>query len=88
MSYATSLRKAKCESVDTTIRKWRLLFSGRLQRTRDERLSHRVMLGMLAGGENPGPDRPEITGPKRLVDDFRVFRATEGSTETSPWCLE
>ena len=38
---------------------------------------------MLAGGENPGPDRPEITGPKRLVDDFRVFRATEGSTETS-----
>ena len=59
MSYAKALKKAKCESVETTIHKRRLFFSGAVQRTTNERLTHRVMFGTLAGGENPGPGRPE-----------------------------
>ena len=33
MSYAKALKKAQCESAETTIRKWRLLFAGAVQRT-------------------------------------------------------
>ena len=32
----------------------RLLFAGAVQRMTDERLTHRVMFGTMAGGENPG----------------------------------
>ena len=42
MSYAKALKKAQCESVETTIRKRRLLFAGGVQRTHNERLTHRV----------------------------------------------
>ena len=38
MSYARTLNKAQCESVETTIRKRRLLFAGDVQRTNNERL--------------------------------------------------
>ena len=58
MSYAKALKKAQCESVETTIRKRRLLFSGAAQRMHNERLTRRVMFGTMAGGENPGPGRP------------------------------
>ena len=59
MSYAKALKKAQCESVETTICKRHLLFAGAIQRTTNERLPHRVMFGTMAGGENPGPGRPE-----------------------------
>ena len=36
----------------------------------------------MAGGENPGPGRPEKNWAQYLADDLRVFRATEGSTES------
>ena len=36
MSYAKALKKARCESVDTAIRKRRLLFAGAVQRTSNE----------------------------------------------------
>ena len=85
VSYAKALEKAaQCESVERTIRKRRLLFAGGVQRTHNERLTRRVMLGTMAGGENPGPGRPEKNWAQRLVDDLRVFRATEGSTESVP----
>ena len=42
------------------------------------------MFGTMAGGENPGPGRPEKNLAQCLVDDLRVFRATEGSTESVP----
>ena len=84
MSYANALKKVECESVETTICKWRLLFAGGVQRTHNKRLSRRVMFGTMAGGENPGPGRPEKNWAQRLVDDLRVFRATEPSTESVP----
>ena len=40
------------------------------------------MFETMAGGENPGPGRPKKNWTQCLVDDLRVFRATEGSTES------
>ena len=59
MSYAKALKKVQCESVETSIRKRRLLFAGAVQRTTNERLTHRVMFGTLAGGDRPGPGLPK-----------------------------
>ena len=42
------------------------------------------MFGTVAGGENPGPGRREKNWAQCLVDDVKVFRATEGSTESFP----
>ena len=84
ISYAKALKKAQCESVETTVRKRRLLFAGGVQRTSNERLTRRVMFGTMAGGQNPGPSRPEKNWAQCLVDDIRVFGATEGSTESVP----
>ena len=67
-----------------TIRKRRLLFAGAVQRTHNESLTRRVMFGTMVGVENPGPGRPEKNWARCLVDDLRVFRATEGSTESVP----
>ena len=39
MSYAKALKKAQCESVETTIRKRFLVVAGGVQRTHNERLS-------------------------------------------------
>ena len=59
MSYAKALKKAQCESVETTVRKRRLIFAGAVERTTNERLTHRFMFGTIAGGGNPGPGRTE-----------------------------
>ena len=84
VSYAKALKEAQCEGVQTTIRKWRLLFAGAVQWANNERLTRPVMFGTMAGGENPRPGRPEKNWAKCLVDDLRVFRATEGSTQSVP----
>ena len=73
-----------CESVETTIRKRCLLFGGAVQRTHNERQNRRTIFGTMAGGENPGPGRPEKNWAQCLVDDLRVFGATEGPTESVP----
>ena len=59
MSYAKALKKAQCESVETTIRKRRFLSAGAVQRMTNERLPHRVMFGTLVGGDRPGPGLPK-----------------------------
>ena len=46
--------------------------------------TRRVMFGTMAGGENPGPGRPEKNWAQCLVDDLMMFRATEGFTESVP----
>ena len=56
-SYAKALKKAQCESIETTIRKRRLLFAGCVQRTHNERLTRRVMFGTMAGGYGNRPTR-------------------------------
>ena len=84
MSYAKAIEKAQCESVEMTIRKRRLLSAGAVQRTHNERLTRRVIFGTMAGGEKPGPGRPENSWSQCLVDDLRVCRATEGFAERIP----
>ena len=50
---------------------------GPYKRTNNERLSRRVMVGAMAGWENPGPGRPEKNRAQQcLLDDLRMFRAT------------
>ena len=85
MSYAKALKKAQCESVETTIRKRRLQFEGAVQRTSNERLTHRVMFETMAGGVNP--KRLENNWAQCLVDDIRVFEATGGSKDSFPLLL-
>ena len=82
MSCAKALKKEQTESVETAIRKRRLLFAGAVQRTNNERRTRRVMFGTMAGGENPGPGRPKKKWAQCPVDDLGMFRATEGSTES------
>ena len=88
LMYAKALKKAQCERVEATILRPRLLFAGGVQLTNNERLTRRVMFGTMAGGENPGPGRPEKKWAQRLLNDLRVFRATKGYTESFPWCSE
>ena len=42
------------------------------------------MFGTMAGGVNPGRGRPEKNWAQCLADDIRVFKATKGSTDSSP----
>ena len=76
--------KRQGESVETITRKRRLLFAGAVQRTKNEQLTRRVMFGTVVGRENAGPGRSRNNRAQSLSDDFKVFRATEGSTERSP----
>ena len=78
MSYAKALKKVQCESVETSVRKGRLLFAGAVQRTTSERLTHRVKFGTMAGGVNPGRGRSKKNWAQCLLDDIiRVSEATE-----------
>ena len=61
--YTKALKKAQRESVETTIRRRRLLFAGAVQRAHNERLTRRVMLGRwLVGGARDQADQKR-TGP-------------------------
>ena len=82
--YAKALKKAQCEGVETTIHKRCLFFAGAVQWTSNERLNQCVMFATMTGGVNPGRGRPEKNWAQCLVDDIRVFEATEGSTDSSP----
>ena len=84
MSYAKALKNPQCERVDTTICKRRFLFAETVQRTYNERLTRLVIYETMDGGENPGPGRPERNWAQCLVVGLRVFRATEGYTESVP----
>ena len=83
MSHAKAIKKEQCQSVETSVGKRRLLFAGVVQRATNERLTHRVMFGMMASGVNSGRGRPETNWAQCLADDIRVFEATEGSAESS-----
>ena len=80
MSYAKALTKARCESVETTIRTRRSPFAGAVERTTNERLTRRVMFETMVGGENPELGRPEKTGPvsSRRPQDSSSHRGVHG----------
>ena len=43
------------------------------------------MFGMIAGGVSPGRGRKRKNWAQCLADYISVFKATEGSTDSSPW---
>ena len=49
--YANAPLRTDSESVETTVRRRRILFAGFVARMREERLSRRVMFGEMLGGE-------------------------------------
>ena len=51
LSYANALRRTYFESVETTVRRRRILFEGFVARTGEERLPRRVMFGEMLGGK-------------------------------------
>ena len=50
LSYAKALKVTRCESIDTTIRKRRLLLAGAATRQNTGQSPSRVMSGTMAGG--------------------------------------
>ena len=83
LSYAKALKKTRCESIEATIRKRRILFAGAVARQNEGRLPRRVMLGKMTGGEGRRPSGQPKSWYRCLLDDLKVFNATEGSTEHS-----
>ena len=51
LSYANALLRADTESVETTVRRRRMLFAGFAARMGEERLPRRVMFGEMLGGK-------------------------------------
>eukprot|EP00903_Cladosiphon_okamuranus_P020132 g18485.t1 len=84
LSYAQALKRVDCQSVEATIRQWRLLFAGAVATQPDGRLPKRLMFGELVGGEDPGKESPEQNWLMCLKDDLKAFGSTHGSTEDEP----
>ena len=57
LSYANGFLRTDSESVETTVRRRRILFAGFVARTGEERLSRRVMFGEMLGGKGYSGDR-------------------------------
>ena len=51
LSYANALLRTDSESVETTVRRRRILFAGFVTRMGEERLPRRVMFGEMLGGK-------------------------------------
>ena len=73
MSYAKALEKANAKASRRPSANGVSSVAQGVPRTNKERQTHRVMFGTMAGGENPGPGRPENNWAQCLADDLRVF---------------
>ena len=83
LSYSKALKQAHYDSIETVVRKRRLLFAGAVAKKHNGRLPRRVMFGALSGGEKPKPGSPEKIWLDWVSEDFKAFEATSGSTEDS-----
>ena len=83
LSYAKALKKTRCESIETTIRKRRLFVAGGVARQKVGRLPRRVMLRKMTVGEGRGPGGQPKSWYRCLLDDLEAVDATKGSTEQS-----
>ena len=82
LSYATALKQTQCDSVETVVRKRRLLFAGAVAKKHNGRLPRRVMFGALSGGEKPKPGRPEKMWLDCVSDNLKAFQATAALRKT------
>ena len=71
--YVDALEKTGCESLETTIRRRRLLLAGFLHRQSDERLTRRLLYGGLVNGAKRRRGRPEKSWWTCLLDDLKAF---------------
>ena len=62
MPYAKALKKSQYRRRDDHPQKSRVFCAGGGQRVKNERLTHRVMFGMMAVGQNLGHGRPRTNG--------------------------
>lgn len=70
LSYPKALKQTQPESVETVIRKRRLLFAGVLGRKHLRRLPRRVTFGALCGEDTSIPGSPDKNWLRCLSDDL------------------
>ena len=83
ISYAAALKKTRCASIETTIRKRRLVFAWAVPRQNEGRLPRRVMLGKMTSGEGrrPGGQPKSFHGTHQVGfggEGHRVDRCSQG----------
>ena len=71
LSYSKALKQTHCDSVKTVVRRRRLLFAGAVATKHNGRLPHRVMFGVVSGGEKPKPGRPD-----KIRSGWIAYRST------------
>jgi hypothetical protein len=72
LSYHCALEITDCESVETTIRRRRLLWAGAIARMPDDRLPKQILFGELNGGERLRGGQ-ETKWRRCVMDDLRSF---------------
>jgi len=72
LSYANALLRTDSESVETTVRRRRILFAGFVARMGEERLPRRVMFGEMLGGKGYSGGQ-EWDWMKDLEEDLKAF---------------
>ena len=76
LSHKDALQRTECESIETTVRMRRLLWSGALLRMGDYRLAKRVMSGELENAGKRGPGVKEKEWTDCVAKDLRLFGIT------------
>ena len=66
LSYPNAIKRTRCESIETTVHKWRRLFAAAVARQNEGRLPRRVMFGTMTGGVGPRPGGHSKTWRKGL----------------------
>ena len=72
-SYADALQRTDGESIETTLRKRRLLFAGALIRMDNDRLPRRLMSGRLEGASKRGRGAREKVWLDEVEKDVKAF---------------
>ena len=74
LSYADALAKTASESIETIVRKRRILFAGFVARMGEERLPQRVMFGELVGGKgySGGQEKDWLVHLKEDISFFGI----------------
>ena len=76
LSYKDAVQRTECESIETTMRTRRLLWSGALLGMGDHRLPKRVMSRELANAGKCGPAGKEKYWTDYVAEDLRLFSIT------------
>ena len=72
LSYADALLRTNSESVETTVRRRRILFAGFVEHMGEERLPRRVIFGEMLGGKDYSGGQ-EWHWIEELGEDLKAF---------------